>query len=80
MKQSIASDALQAFASFKSWDTSLRNCLSHLQGTIIQIRFTKVKKGVSETLLIKFNDHSRVKLTKFIPFKGEVRVSIKRDD
>jgi hypothetical protein len=76
----VALDAIQDFTSWPSWSETLRNCLFNLSGLLTVIKYTKVKTGVSETVVIKFSDGSRIKLTKFIPFKGKIKLSIKRDD
>ena len=47
-------------------------------GKIEEISKHKLKKGVSETILFKFPDLSKLKLTKFIMLDGRVNISLKK--
>lgn len=47
-------------------------------GKIEELRKHKLKKGVGETILFKFPDLSKLKLTKFIMLDGRVNISIKK--
>jgi hypothetical protein len=66
-----------------------RNCTGFLdavskisltfKGKIDQIKFLKLKKGVSQVLTIKFPDGSAVNITKYLPYDGKLVVSIKEN-
>lgn len=79
-KVTIATECLQTYPSYTTLDEALIGFLQEFKGRVVQIKLTKLSKGVSETIIYKFPDQSKIKITRFILESGHVNISVKRTD
>lgn len=80
VRASIAHECLQTYPTYNTLNEALVGFIQEYKGKIVQIKMTKLAKGVSETILYKFPDSTRIKITRFILDSGHVNISVKRDD
>lgn len=75
-----AEEARACFHDFPQFTDALQEFTQTLRGKIISLVFKKLEKGVTQILVLEFLDRTKVKLTKYIPYQGSVRTTIKIGD
>lgn len=75
--QTTAHEAILKYGEADTFDHAMFQFCSILKGKVNSVAWFKNKKGVAETIEIKFNDGSKVKATKFIKKDNSLSTSIK---
>ena len=75
--KTTAHEAVMKYGEVDTFEQALFQFLSVLKGKIDSVAWFKNKKGVAETIIIKYEDMSRLKVTKFIKQDKSVRTSVK---
>lgn len=76
IKQTDAEMVVQGFKPDSEFDSFIQYITSIVKGAIQSLDYIKTKTGVCQNVILKCPDASKLRVSKFIPNDGKVRLSV----